>query len=118
MADPRTYRPAPGSIPTEPGVYRFRDEHGRVIYVGKAKNLRSRLSSYFADLSLLHPRTRRMVLAAAGVQWTVVSTEVEALQLEYTWIKRYDLRPHDGPDDLRGRLHHLARARVDRKSVV
>ena len=74
MADPRTYRPAPGSIPTEPGVYRFRDEHGRVIYVGKAKNLRSRLSSYFADLSLLHPRTRRMVLAAAGVQWTVVST--------------------------------------------
>ena len=92
MADPRTYRPAPGSIPTEPGVYRFRDEHGRVIYVGKAKNLRSRLSSYFADLSLLHPRTRRMVLAAAGVQWTVVSTEVEALQLEYTWIKKYDPR--------------------------
>ena len=92
MADPRTYRPAPGSIPTEPGVYRFRDEHGRVIYVGKAKNLRSRLSSYFADLSLLHPRTRQMVLAAAGVQWTVVSTEVEALQLEYTWIKKYDPR--------------------------
>ena len=92
MADPRTYRPAPGTIPTEPGVYRFRDEHGRVIYVGKAKNLRSRLSSYFADLSLLHPRTRQMVLAAAGVQWTVVSTEVEALQLEYTWIKKYDPR--------------------------
>ncbi|KAA0919663.1 excinuclease ABC subunit UvrC [Dietzia sp. ANT_WB102] len=92
MADPRTYRPAPGSIPTEPGVYRFRDEHGRVIYVGKAKNLRSRLSSYFADLSVLHPRTRQMVLAAAGVQWTVVATEVEALQLEYTWIKKYDPR--------------------------
>lgn len=92
MADPRTYRPAPGSIPTEPGVYRFRDEHGRVIYVGKAKNLRSRLSSYFADLTLLHPRTRQMVTAAAGVQWTVVSTEVEALQLEYTWIKKYDPR--------------------------
>ena len=92
MVDPRTYRPAPGSIPTEPGVYRFRDEHGRVIYVGKAKNLRSRISSYFADLGLLHPRTRQMVTAAAGVQWTVVSTEVEALQLEYTWIKKYDPR--------------------------
>ncbi|MDV8000287.1 excinuclease ABC subunit UvrC [Rhodococcus sp. IEGM 1408] len=92
MSDPRTYRPAPGSIPTEPGVYRFRDEHGRVIYVGKAKNLRSRVSSYFADLTLLHPRTRQMVTAAAGVQWTVVSTEVEALQLEYTWIKKYDPR--------------------------
>ena len=92
MADPRTYRPAPGSIPTEPGVYRFRDQHGRVIYVGKAKNLRSRLGSYFADLSMLHPRTRQMVTSAAGVQWTVVSTEVEALQLEYTWIKKYDPR--------------------------
>ncbi|MGX1858280.1 excinuclease ABC subunit UvrC [Dietzia sp. NPDC055340] len=92
MADPRSYRPAPGSIPTEPGVYRFRDEHGRVIYVGKAKNLRSRLGSYFADLTLLHPRTRQMVTSAAGVQWTVVSTEVEALQLEYTWIKKYDPR--------------------------
>ncbi|NLD85888.1 MAG: excinuclease ABC subunit UvrC [Actinomycetales bacterium] len=92
MADPRTYRPAPGSIPTEPGVYRFRDEHSRVIYVGKAKNLRSRLGSYFADLTLLHPRTRQMVTSAAGVQWTVVSTEVEALQLEYTWIKKYDPR--------------------------
>lgn len=92
MADPRTYRPAPGSIPTEPGVYRFRDEHGRVIYVGKAKNLRSRLGSYFADLTLLHPRTRQMVTSASGVQWTVVSTEVEALQLEYTWIKKYDPR--------------------------
>lgn len=92
MADPRTYRPAPGSIPTEPGVYRFRDQHGRVIYVGKAKNLRSRVSSYFSDLTLLHPRTRQMVTAAAGVEWTVVSTEVEALQLEYTWIKKYDPR--------------------------
>jgi len=92
VADPRTYRPAPGTIPTDPGVYRFRDEHGRVIYVGKAKNLRSRLGSYFADLTLLHPRTRQMVTSATGVQWTVVSTEVEALQLEYTWIKKYDPR--------------------------
>ena len=92
MADPRTYRPAPGSIPTDPGVYRFRDASGRVIYVGKAKNLRNRLNSYFADLTLLHPRTRQMVTSAAGVQWTVVNTEVEALQLEYTWIKKYDPR--------------------------
>jgi excinuclease ABC subunit C len=73
-------------------VYRFRDEHDRVIYVGKAKNLRSRLNSYFADLSGLHPRTRQMVTTAASVSWTVVSTEVEALQLEYNWIKEFDPR--------------------------
>jgi excinuclease ABC subunit C len=92
MADPCTYRPAPGTIPEAPGVYRFRDEHGRVIYVGKAKSLRSRLNSYFADLSGLHPRTRQMVTTAASVDWTVVSTEVEALQLEYNWIKEFDPR--------------------------
>ncbi|KHL11288.1 excinuclease ABC subunit C [Mumia flava] len=92
MADPATYRPAPGSIPDAPGVYRFRDELGRVIYVGKAKSLRSRLSSYFADLAGLHPRTQQMVTTAAGVDWTVVSTEVEALQLEYSWIKEFDPR--------------------------
>ncbi|MEO9328539.1 excinuclease ABC subunit UvrC [Gordonia aurantiaca] len=92
MADPTTYRPAPGTIPTDPGVYKFRDEHGRVIYVGKAKNLRSRLTSYFADLSSLHPRTRQMVTTAASVEWTVVGTEVEALQLEYNWIKEFDPR--------------------------
>ena len=92
MPDPATYRPAPGSIPVEPGVYRFRDPHGRVIYVGKAKSLRSRLNSYFADLSGLAPRTRQMVMAAAGVEWTVVTTEVEALQLEYNWIKEFDPR--------------------------
>jgi excinuclease ABC subunit C len=92
MADPCTYRPAPGTIPDAPGVYRFRDEHGRVIYVGKAKSLRSRLNSYFADLSGLHPRTRQMVTTAASVEWTVVSTEVEALQLEYNWIKEFDPR--------------------------
>jgi excinuclease ABC subunit C len=90
MADPSTYRPAPGSIPEAPGVYRFSDSSGRVIYVGKAKSLRQRLNSYFADLSGLHPRTRRMVTTAAAVQWTVVGTEVEALQLEYNWIKEYD----------------------------
>ncbi len=92
MPDPATYRPAPGSIPVEPGVYRFSDEHGRVIYVGKAKSLRSRLTSYFADVANLHPRTRQMVTTAAKVQWTVVNTEVEALQLEYNWIKEFDPR--------------------------
>ncbi|MGH3824986.1 MAG: excinuclease ABC subunit UvrC [Pseudonocardiaceae bacterium] len=92
MADPCTYRPAPGTIPDAPGVYRFRDEHRRVIYVGKAKSLRSRLNSYFADLCGLHPRTRQMVTTAASVEWTVVTTEVEALQLEYNWIKEFDPR--------------------------
>ncbi len=92
MADPATYRPAPGSIPESPGVYRFRDAHGRVIYVGKAKNLRSRLNSYFADFVGLHPRTQAMLRSAASVDWTVVATEVEALQLEYSWIKDYDPR--------------------------
>ncbi len=92
MPDPATYRPAPGSIPVEPGVYRFRDPHGRVIYVGKAKSLRSRLNSYFADLAGLAPRTRQMVMTAASVEWTVVTTEVEALQLEYNWIKEFDPR--------------------------
>ncbi len=92
MADPSTYRPRPGSVPDAPGVYRFVDSSGRVIYVGKAKSLRSRLTSYFADLASLHPRTQAMVTSAAGVDWTVVSTEVEALQLEYSWIKEYDPR--------------------------
>nr|WP_090278753.1 excinuclease ABC subunit UvrC [Mycolicibacterium komanii]CRL74397.1 excinuclease ABC subunit C [Mycolicibacterium komanii] len=92
MPDPSTYRPAPGSIPVEPGVYRFRDPHGRVIYVGKAKSLRSRLNSYFADIVNLAPRTRQMVMAAGSVEWTVVNTEVEALQLEYNWIKEFDPR--------------------------
>jgi excinuclease ABC subunit C len=92
VPDPATYRPAPGSIPVEPGVYRFRDPHGRVIYVGKAKSLRSRLTSYFADISGLHPRTRQMVTTAGSVEWTVVNTEVEALQLEYNWIKEFDPR--------------------------
>jgi excinuclease ABC subunit C len=92
MADPATYRPPPGSIPESPGVYRFRDEQGRVIYVGKAKNLRSRLNSYFADFAGLHPRTQTMLQTAASVNWTMVGTEVEALQLEYSWIKEYDPR--------------------------
>ncbi|MFI7400079.1 excinuclease ABC subunit UvrC [Streptomyces sp. NPDC049541] len=92
MADPSSYRPKPGQIPDSPGVYRFRDEHRRVIYVGKAKSLRQRLANYFQDLAGLHPRTRSMVTTAASVEWTVVSTEVEALQLEYSWIKEFDPR--------------------------
>ena len=87
-----SYRPEPGSIPTQPGVYRFRDPRGRVVYVGKAKNLRARLSSYFQDIGNLHQRTATMVTTAASVEWTVVNTEVEALQLEYSWIKEYDPR--------------------------
>ncbi len=89
---PLSYRPEPGTIPTQPGVYRFRDPQRRVIYVGKAKNLRARLSSYFQDVGNLHPRTATMVTTAASVEWTVVNTEVEALQLEYSWIKEYDPR--------------------------
>ncbi|MFD5808291.1 excinuclease ABC subunit UvrC [Rhodococcus aetherivorans] len=92
MPDPSTYRPAPGTVPVEPGVYKFRDPHGRVVYVGKAKSLRSRLNSYFADVASLHPRTRQMVTTAGSVEWTVVGTEVEALQLEYNWIKEFDPR--------------------------
>ncbi|MCX5125053.1 excinuclease ABC subunit UvrC [Streptomyces sp. NBC_00347] len=92
MADPSSYRPEPGQIPDSPGVYKFRDEHRRVIYVGKAKSLRQRLASYFQDLAGLHPRTATMVTTAASVEWTVVSTEVEALQLEYSWIKEFDPR--------------------------
>ena len=90
MVNPATYRPAPGTIPTDPGVYKFRDAAGRVVYVGKAKNLRARLNNYFQPPAQLHPRTRQMVFTASKVEWTVVASEVEALQLEYTWIKRYD----------------------------
>jgi excinuclease ABC subunit C len=92
VADPSTYRPATGTIPDAPGVYRFRDAAGRVIYVGKAKSLRSRLNSYFADTWTLHARTQQMVTTAACVDWVTVGTEVEALQLEYAWIKEYDPR--------------------------
>ena len=73
-------------------MYRFRDERGRVIYVGKAKSLRQRLNQYFADFTQLHPRTQAMLTTAANVDWTVVKTEVEALQLEYSWIKEFDPR--------------------------
>lgn len=90
MAATVPWRPKAGEIPQQPGVYRFRDEKQRVLYVGKAKNLRSRLSNYFAPLATLHDRTRRMVLTAASVEWTVVGSDFEALQLEFTWIKEFD----------------------------
>lgn len=92
VAHPSTYRPAAGSIPESPGVYRFRDRHGRVVYVGKAKSLRQRLNSYFADPASMHARTSQMVTTATSVDWVVVTTEVEALQLEYNWIKEYEPR--------------------------
>jgi excinuclease ABC subunit C len=90
MSETVSWRPKAGEIPTQPGVYRFRDADGRVLYVGKANSLRARLSNYFQPLRSLHERTRRMVLSAASVEWTVVGTEFEALQLEYTWIKEFD----------------------------
>lgn len=92
MADPSTYRPRTSDIPDAPGVYRFRDGRGTVIYVGKARSLRSRLTSYFQDPAQLHPRTFAMVTTACSVDWVVVQTEVEALQLEWQWIKEYDPR--------------------------
>jgi excinuclease ABC subunit C len=90
MANELSFRPTTGDIPTQPGVYRFLDANGRVLYVGKAKNLRARLTSYFAPLASLHNRTRRMVTSAEDVTWTVVKSEFEALQLEFTWIKEFD----------------------------
>ena len=90
MASTVAWRPRAGDIPTEPGVYRFIDNKKRVLYVGKAKNLRARLSNYFAPLTTLHERTRRMVLSASNVEWTIVGNDFEALQLEYTWIKEFD----------------------------
>lgn len=92
MADPASYRPKSSDIPTDPGVYRFKDEHGRIIYVGKANNLRSRLGSYFVNPNTLPPKTRTMVHTAAAVEWTVVASEQEAIQLEYTWIKEFTPR--------------------------
>ncbi|MEY3561739.1 MAG: hypothetical protein RL068_891 [Actinomycetota bacterium] len=90
MANDLGFRPATGQIPTQPGVYRFVDENSRVLYVGKAKNLRARLTSYFGPLEKLHERTQRMLTAAADVKWTIVASEYEALQLEFMWIKEFD----------------------------
>ena len=88
----RELRPKPGSIPEQPGVYRFSDASGRVIYVGKAKSLRSRLNSYFADPATCTSAPGRWSRPPRKVDWTVVQTEVEALQLEYSWIKEFDPR--------------------------
>ena len=85
MADPASYRPT--DIPEEPGVYRFYNKSDKVIYVGKAKNLKNRLSSYFQ--SNLAQKTYRMVHEAVRVDWTIVNTELEALALEFSWIKQY-----------------------------
>ena len=86
------FRPKTSDIPNQPGVYKWRDEKGKVIYVGKAKSLRNRLSNYFQPLNQLHPRTQSMVLTARSLEWTVVNTELEALTLEYTWIKEFNPR--------------------------
>ena len=90
MANELSFRPKTSDIPTRPGVYRFYDSKRRILYVGKAKNLRARLQSYFAPLDSLHERTRRMVQSAVDVDWTIVKTEFEALQLEFTWIKEFN----------------------------
>ena len=82
-------RPPAGTIPDAPGSYQFKDADGRVIYVGKAKSLRQRLSNYFGDPHLLHVRTRQMVETAASVEWIEVRNEVEALMLEYSLIKQH-----------------------------
>jgi len=86
MADPQSYRPT--NLPSDPGVYRFFDKNEKVIYVGKAKNIKNRLNTYFGNN--LQIKTRRMVNTAVRVDWTLVKTEVEALQLEFTWIKQYN----------------------------
>ena len=85
-------RPPAGTIPEAPGSYQFKDVHGRVIYVGKASNLRQRLSNYFQDPRNLHPRTAQMVETADSVEWTIVRNEVEALMLEFSLIKQHDPR--------------------------
>ena len=92
-------RPPTGTVPEAPGSYQFKDGQGRVIYVGKAANLRSRLSNYFADPRTLHPRTAQMVATAESVEWTIVRNEVEALMLEYSLIQlhrqRFNVRLRD-----------------------
>lgn len=93
------FRPDPGTIPTDPGCYLWRDRHGRVIYVGKAKSLRARLASYFGPWHSIHHRTRAMLEAARSVEWIICASDVEALHLEYNLIKRhrprYNVRYND-----------------------
>ena len=112
-------RPVPtktSNIPAKPGVYKWRDGEGRVIYVGKAKNLRNRLTNYFQPLYLLHPRTQTMVLTARSLEWTVVATELESLTLEYTWIKEFDPRFNVQFRDDKT-YPYLARSRRERNSA-
>lgn len=82
------WRPPTSEIPAKPGVYRFLDAEGRVIYVGKAKSLRARIVNYFQDPEQMHPRTVQMVNLARSVQWTIVGSEIEALTLEFQWINQ------------------------------
>ncbi len=120
-----SFRPDPGSVPDAPGCYQFKDAHGRVIYVGKAKSLRSRLGSYFQAWSGIAPRTRAMLEAARDVEWIVVDSEVEALHLEYTLIQRhrprYNVRYRDDksyPYLVLSTSQEVPRARVQRGAVA
>lgn len=90
MSETARWFPKTDSIPTNPGVYRWFDANDRILYVGKAKNLRARLTSYFGKPESLHERTRRMVSTAVRIDWTIVKSEFEALQLEFTWIKEFN----------------------------
>jgi len=92
MMDVMIKRPPAGTIPEEPGSYQFKDKHGRVIYVGKASNLRQRLSNYFGSPRHMHARTSQMVQVAESVEWTIVRNEVEALMLEHSLIQQHDPR--------------------------
>ena len=126
MSNPAlAFRPEPGSIPDAPGCYLFRDGHGRVVYVGKAKSLRARLASYFQAWSGIAARTRAMLEAAASVEWIVVDSEVEALHLEYTLIQRhrprYNVRYRDDksyPYLVLTTSEEVPRARVARGGVA
>ena len=120
-----SFRPEPGSIPDAPGCYQFKDGHGRVVYVGKAKSLRSRLSSYFQAWHAIPTRTRAMLEVARSVEWIVVSTEVEALHLEYTLIQRhrprYNVRYRDDksyPYLVLTTSEEVPRARVQRGRIA
>jgi excinuclease ABC subunit C len=119
------FRPDPGTIPDAPGCYQFKDAHGRVVYVGKAKSLRQRLGSYFQAWHNIAARTRAMLEAARSVEWIVVDTEVEALHLEYTLIQRhrprYNVRYRDDksyPYLVLTTSEEVPRARVQRGRIA
>ena len=119
------FRPEPGSVPDAPGCYQFRDPAGRVLYVGKAASLRSRLANYFGPWHAIPPRTQAMLEAAAAVDWIVVDTEVDALHLEYTLIQRhqprYNVRYRDDksyPYLVLTTSQEVPRARVQRGKIA